>query len=1182
MTTTNHNPTADSILSFRYGESTHNPIALQHVRLELSSVSKVLPVAAARLQLTLSNAEIPKDISSQLKLQLPPGASVKRLELQRHGRWYPATAVPARKSQEIVYREKEAKRAVAATETTTMAPNLFTIQVSPLPYRESVRCRLEILLDDVVNREENGSKDDDAMTRFAQSLSQLGDATTTVEIVHNEINHGDGTSQEETKDPDEMEVDTITMGGAVVGTAFGQTHFVCQIPPLLPMATTTNTTTREETPALETVALLWDTSASVRPPDHDPELVLNRWMAFLHRAGVQTVDLHTFHATAQPHGTYSCHTKNDNDDKNDPWQELRAAIRNLDYDGGSWLADLPGYLCDNYHCADANTNTTRKKNWDAIFIVTDGVDNVGQLPQVTPDCHDLPPVHCWAVTGSGAVNRRCLGTLAALSPGGTVVDATSSMMMMDNYYDTILNHNNKPRLVSIVTNQDEEAFVGEVEDGFSCVPDYRVATFSNKSELVDPRHGARIAGILGNGTELSSVTRLTAKVAMGTEIHEFHFRLQNANKDGDKVDAMMQDSSSSSTNVTIHRHDMPTVYLSNAQKDEDSLPNRMLGQLYAQKLYDQVQKDGIHSGMDMTKIQEELAATYGFCSTESSLLLLYNAEQFLDHGILPPLGHPARAQVQGQLDKPKDNTTNKENSIGGPKSASQLEAVQKLAQRLQTYMTQPVVPPHRDGSKRARHNDAQRDGARLESTFELQGSNEEEGEDAPYSRSLFDGAAPPPNRGETAAPPEDDIYWLEDSESDVGNEQAYGAASMALEEEEDPELDQMIEEASTQNAEMFNVLVKVKENKKKKQSKRKDGGSSAVAIPEVAAPRDPKKYMEKLMAALKSKNSAWHKLYEQELKAHGGHKTASPSFFLNTARVLSTVPKFSNTALRVATNCLETGLDDVQLLRSVGYLLLSIDGCTSKAMAVFDRVRGLAPCEPISFLDSALSRFLRAWSNTSPQTLSKDIVEAQGFVAKVLTHYWADRFSEVEWPAMILLHYISQLVCDINASNSNSESTSLVEWPSEELKCFGNEGTDPLRCNNFDLALCVWLGWDTDKTDIDLHVKEPSGIEVYYSNKEGTGSLLSRDFTQGYGPEVYILKNSAAQQATKKGETFEVLTKYFSSHQDSKLTGSTSAVVWMIKKQEDGKNQVKFNFVRLNTNKQKNLVATVKVERVTL
>ncbi len=48
------------------------------------------------------------------------------------------------------------------------------------------------------------------------------------------------------------------------------------------------------------------------------------------------------------------------------------------------------------------------------------------------------------------------------------------------------------------------------------------------------------------------------------------------------------------------------------------------------------------------------------------------------------------------------------------------------------------------------------------------------------------------------------------------------------------------------------------------------------------------------------------------------------------------------------------------------------------------------------------------------------------------------------------------------------------------------------------------LGWDTDMVDIDLHVVEPSGEEAYFGHpRTRSGGCMSRDFTQGYGPEEY-------------------------------------------------------------------------------
>uniref|UniRef100_A0A7S2YKP7 Uncharacterized protein n=1 Tax=Entomoneis paludosa TaxID=265537 RepID=A0A7S2YKP7_9STRA len=109
-----------------------------------------------------------------------------------------------------------------------------------------------------------------------------------------------------------------------------------------------------------------------------------------------------------------------------------------------------------------------------------------------------------------------------------------------------------------------------------------------------------------------------------------------------------------------------------------------------------------------------------------------------------------------------------------------------------------------------------------------------------------------------------------------------------------------------------------------------------------------------------------------------------------------------------------------------------------------------------------------------------------------------------------------------------------------------------------------------------MHVTEPSGRTVNYNNKRGRGSILSKDFTQGYGPEVYILKASAVQSSVAKYEAFA---HYYASHQDSKLTGATSAVVWTIQKTPEKKQVINFSFARLNTNKERTQIASVDLER---
>jgi uncharacterized protein YfaP (DUF2135 family) len=53
--------------------------------------------------------------------------------------------------------------------------------------------------------------------------------------------------------------------------------------------------------------------------------------------------------------------------------------------------------------------------------------------------------------------------------------------------------------------------------------------------------------------------------------------------------------------------------------------------------------------------------------------------------------------------------------------------------------------------------------------------------------------------------------------------------------------------------------------------------------------------------------------------------------------------------------------------------------------------------------------------------------------------------------------------------------------------------------------LQVLLTWDTDATDLDLHVTEPGGEECYYGNRQtAAGGVLEVDDTDGFGPEVYL------------------------------------------------------------------------------
>lgn len=74
-------------------------------------------------------------------------------------------------------------------------------------------------------------------------------------------------------------------------------------------------------------------------------------------------------------------------------------------------------------------------------------------------------------------------------------------------------------------------------------------------------------------------------------------------------------------------------------------------------------------------------------------------------------------------------------------------------------------------------------------------------------------------------------------------------------------------------------------------------------------------------------------------------------------------------------------------------------------------------------------------------------------------------------------------------------------------------------------GLMVAISWNTDRTDIDLHVIEPNGEECFYSNKDTrSGGSLTKDVTQGYGPELYV------HSKPPKGK-YRITAHYFASDQ---------------------------------------------------
>jgi len=86
--------------------------------------------------------------------------------------------------------------------------------------------------------------------------------------------------------------------------------------------------------------------------------------------------------------------------------------------------------------------------------------------------------------------------------------------------------------------------------------------------------------------------------------------------------------------------------------------------------------------------------------------------------------------------------------------------------------------------------------------------------------------------------------------------------------------------------------------------------------------------------------------------------------------------------------------------------------------------------------------------------------------------------------------------------------------------------------------LRVLLSWDSDSTDLDLHLITPEGEHCFYGNRRlANGAALDIDVTTGYGPEIISVPSP-------RNGTYLVYVNYFGSRNqgDALTTGKVSIV----------------------------------------
>ena len=246
----------------------------------------------------------------------------------------------------------------------------------------------------------------------------------------------------------------------------------------------------------------------------------------------------------------------------------------------------------------------------------------------------------------------------------------------------------------------------------------------------------------------------------------------------------------------------------------------------------------------------------------------------------------------------------------------------------------------------------------------------------------------------------------------------------------------------------------------------------------------------------------WLAIYFDERRANANNV----GFFLDAAEFFL-VKGRPALGLRVLSNLAEMDLQNRQVLRLLAYRLQQA-GQTALAVPIFERVLELAPNEPQSHRDLGLALA----DAGQPQRAVEQLYA-------VATGRWDARFPDIDLIAL-------------------TEMNAVVAKARRDQVAIDVSTIDPRLARNLPLDVRVVLAWDADNTDVDLHVIDPNGEEVFYGHAASRqGGAITRDATGGYGPEEFALK------VAKPGR-YRVEANFF-GHRQQVLTTGTGLMLWL-------------------------------------
>lgn len=254
-------------------------------------------------------------------------------------------------------------------------------------------------------------------------------------------------------------------------------------------------------------------------------------------------------------------------------------------------------------------------------------------------------------------------------------------------------------------------------------------------------------------------------------------------------------------------------------------------------------------------------------------------------------------------------------------------------------------------------------------------------------------------------------------------------------------------------------------------------------------------YLKALASAPKEKQ---YDLYFELRKA----QERNPSFYFDVAHFFYNQGDVKK-ALLIISNIADLGLENHQLYKTLTYTLRQWKNYED-ALFTGKQIAKWRAHEPQSLRDYALAM----------EDAGKYQEAFDELIKALEVNYYGEMSGQYQGVEDIILMDINRLIAEHSGIKSGKlDKKYLAKMP---------------------IDIRVIMNWNLMDVDLDLHIIEPNGEECYYAHKTTqAGARFSKDFTQGYGPEQYLIRNAI------KGK-YKIKTNYFG---ETKLTENGPATV---------------------------------------